>query len=152
MTVSAKDFLVFKVGKAYMTKEIAQLLHYASTLSNAGIFHPKNSKVLILLTTLVKDGKKPYDDDMVSGQLIMDGQAHHQTDKFILDDYQVFSFLRNKARVGKATQPYVYQGRAILDRVHSDVFQPGKTQGEDRPSKFVFKLIDCPDGDLAPEK
>ncbi len=152
MTVSAKNFLVFEVGKAYMTREIAQLLHYKSTLSNVGIFHPQNSEVLILLTTLVKDGKKPYNDDMVSDQLIIDGQAHHQTDKFIMDGYQVFSFLRNKARVGTTTQPYVYQGRAVLDKVHSNVFQLGKTHGEDRPSKFVFKLIDCLDGDLAPEK
>ncbi len=129
-----------KIGQTYSRAELAKLWKYDGTKGlERGIVTPRDSNIVILFTTKEKEKDvTQYVDHYEDGQLIIDGQESHMTDKAILNPLAKFySFYREKKKLNGKSVPFTYQGEVKLIKEKSIIRSKGQA-----PSKFHFRLAD----------
>ena len=123
------DFSSLKAGQNYTRAELAEIWGYDGTKGiERGIVTPKDSNVVILFTTKEKEKDvTQYVDTFEDGQLIIDGQESHMTDKAIMNpSARFYSFYREKKKENGKSVPFTYQGEAKLVKEKSVIRPKGQ--------------------------
>ncbi len=119
------------IGGKYDRPTLAKLWGYESfNAISRGVVTPKDQKVMVFFITKEKqESMTQYEDHIDQDILFWEGEKQHGSDgRIIKGDDEVHIFYRKRHH-----SDFTYEGRAILKsyRIFSD-----------RPSKFVFRLVD----------
>lgn len=125
------DPSVLTIGKEYSRRILAELWGYKSYEAiSKGVVTPKGLDLIILFITKTKqESLTQYEDHIDQDILFWEGEAGHGSDIRITSKKDIIHvFYREKHHTD-----FIYEGRAHLRT--SRLFN-------DRPSKFVFHLVD----------
>jgi hypothetical protein len=119
------------IGKKYDRPQLAEIWGYKSyNAISRGVITPKDKNFIILFITKEKQvSLTQYEDHIDSDILFWEGEKEHGSDDRIISKKDVvYVFYREKHH-----SAFTYKGRALLRSFRLS---------RDRPSKFVFSLID----------
>jgi len=125
------DFTNMKIGQEYDRPTLAKLWGYESHHAiSRGVFTPKDQNIIVFFITRDKQQSlTQYEDHIDMDTLFWEGEKEHGNDKRIISGKDSIHVFYREIHHSS----FVYRGRAFLQyyRLY-----------EDRPSKFVFELVD----------